>query len=783
MKKILLAVLMWPLLVLAQNYPSPTFQNATVLGTLTATLPVGSLAAQAANTVVANVTGSSASPTAVAIPSCSAPNSALQYTSGAGPSCATAFGLTTSTLAQFASTTSAQLAGVISDETGTGALVFATNPTLAGFSTTAASTFGASANLSYSTPALNINDTSATNTARTSFQSNGTNVWALVSNSPSGNFQLNRYVSGTLTDQPVSVSNSTGVVTMPDGLTVNGTVSGTGFSTYLASPPAIGGTTANTGRFTTLTATTSASIAALTATGTTTFNGTYAGSMTIPATNLTYTASGTGAVSQTLATVLGRTVNIDDYNASGNGTSDDSTPLTNAMAALGTSGGTVMLSCAKNYAILSNVTIPANVTVQQCSNGAPWGNPGVDWATSPIANNPHINLASTVSITLSSNSGFSGTILRSGMTIPVQTAAAYAGTALKLASGGANDVQINALIIGFATCVDGTTGGDRQRWTLECDGNPASSVGSVIVGPSFDTSRITIRTYPWGTVGYGGGSGGTLTRTGIGTQILSSNQDDTQFDVMDFGHATALSSAANGNMHFHRIWADNNATSSVVFTNGGATIIDAIWVYSGVGAIFNGPGNYDINSFFCNTGSVASAQCLSLGSGTNTVWMNIANLDIETSTSYGINVGTVYARISVGNAILRGIGSSAYIAAASGGTSDQIQIKNITSTDLAAGASLIGGNTNALPSVASAATLTLPGGYDHFLVTGTTNITNINGTWNDRRIMLTFSAANSVINGGNIALTGGANFSAGNGSTIALWYNQSTNQWLEQWRH
>lgn len=38
---------------------------------------------------------------------------------------------TTGTLAQFASTTSSQLAGVISDETGSGALVFGTSPTLA----------------------------------------------------------------------------------------------------------------------------------------------------------------------------------------------------------------------------------------------------------------------------------------------------------------------------------------------------------------------------------------------------------------------------------------------------------------------------------------------------------------------------------------------------------------------------------------------------------------------------------------------------------------------------
>ena len=42
----------------------------------------------------------------------------------------TGLGLTSGTLAQFAATTSAQLAGVISDETGSGALVFGTSPTL-----------------------------------------------------------------------------------------------------------------------------------------------------------------------------------------------------------------------------------------------------------------------------------------------------------------------------------------------------------------------------------------------------------------------------------------------------------------------------------------------------------------------------------------------------------------------------------------------------------------------------------------------------------------------------
>jgi hypothetical protein len=57
----------------------------------------------------------------------------------------TGVGLTSGTLAQFAATTSSQLAGVISDETGSGSLVFGTTPTItpaAGTTTIAAAGAG-----------------------------------------------------------------------------------------------------------------------------------------------------------------------------------------------------------------------------------------------------------------------------------------------------------------------------------------------------------------------------------------------------------------------------------------------------------------------------------------------------------------------------------------------------------------------------------------------------------------------------------------------------------------
>lgn len=91
LKKILAAALWLPLMALAQSYPSPTYQNLTVLGTFTSTGNIGlsSLATQAANTVVANATASNASPTAIAVPSCSTSSSALNWTTSGGSSALT----------------------------------------------------------------------------------------------------------------------------------------------------------------------------------------------------------------------------------------------------------------------------------------------------------------------------------------------------------------------------------------------------------------------------------------------------------------------------------------------------------------------------------------------------------------------------------------------------------------------------------------------------------------------------------------------------------------------
>lgn len=104
-------------------------------------------------------------------------------------------GLTANPLSQFAATTSAQLAGVLSDETGTGVAVFGTSPTIASATLSGASTVVPSG-------------------ATITIQSGGTLTCAAGSTCPSG--------TGTVTSVAVTGANGIGVSGSP--ITSSGTI-------------------------------------------------------------------------------------------------------------------------------------------------------------------------------------------------------------------------------------------------------------------------------------------------------------------------------------------------------------------------------------------------------------------------------------------------------------------------------------------------------------------------------------------------------------------------------
>jgi hypothetical protein len=144
---------------------------------------VSGIAAIAANTVLANATNASASPTAFAMPSTCASGS-LQWTSGTGFVCSTALSATT-------------------------------------LAASGITTLSNAATVSYSSALFSVSDTSGTGSSYVAWRNNGTNVWDWNNNSSTAAFCIDRYVSGTFTDRPVCLANSTGAVTLADGISTS----------------------------------------------------------------------------------------------------------------------------------------------------------------------------------------------------------------------------------------------------------------------------------------------------------------------------------------------------------------------------------------------------------------------------------------------------------------------------------------------------------------------------------------------------------------------------------
>lgn len=129
-----------------------------------------------ANVVLGNPSNSTANVGQIGMPSCSTSNSALTWTSGTGFGCGNNYAL---------------LSG---------------------------GTFTGNVTLGFSSPLFTLNDTSGSGHGYLVWQKSGTNLWDFASNSSSNSLSIDRYVAGVATDVPFSISNSTGVVTMVDGV-------------------------------------------------------------------------------------------------------------------------------------------------------------------------------------------------------------------------------------------------------------------------------------------------------------------------------------------------------------------------------------------------------------------------------------------------------------------------------------------------------------------------------------------------------------------------------------
>ncbi len=223
----------------------------TTTGTTNVTLPTSGtllnssspisytqLPALSANQLLGALTATT--PSGQSVPSCSATSDALSWTSGTGFGCFTGYAPLASPAFTGVPTAPTASAATNTTQLATTANVVATieAPPTAGYgSTTAEPVF-----------ATNLSSTgTVSGTGFSTYLASPPAIGGTAANT--GSFTTLNSTGGALNG---TIGQSTPAAGSFTNLSSSGTVSGTGFSTYLASPPAIGGTAANTGAFTNL---------------------------------------------------------------------------------------------------------------------------------------------------------------------------------------------------------------------------------------------------------------------------------------------------------------------------------------------------------------------------------------------------------------------------------------------------------------------------------------------------------------------------------------------------
>jgi len=444
-------------------------------------------------------------------------------------------GLGTGVATFLATPTSANLAAAVSDETGSGSLVFATSPTLVTpiLGTPQSGNFSSG---TFTWPTFNQNTTGtaakATNLVggaagslpyqsavdTTTFLAAGTNgqVLTIASGVPSwatSTAGTVTSVGGTGTVSGISLS---GTVTSSGSLTLGGTLD-------LSSPPAIGGTTANTVRGTTVTATSN-------------FVGSY------------FDASGSGGGA--LRSNTGTSCLQWGGGGGGNLTVDVSANLNGANAALSlspTGTGTVAISPAGALTI--------NPTTASTMNNVVIG------GTTPLAGT-FTTLRVNSTISLAGSTGTSGYVLTSnGTSAPTWQTLPSSGITIT------DDTTTNSTrYLAFTSATSGTITGQNVAST-KLQFNPSTGVltstsftgaGTGLTGTATSLSiggnaaTATSATNVSGTVAVGNGGTGSTTLTannvllGNGTSALQVVAPGTNGNVLTSDGTTWTSAAAGG---------------------------------------------------------------------------------------------------------------------------------------------------------------------------------------------------------------------------------------------
>jgi hypothetical protein len=251
--------------------------------------------------------------------------------------------------------------------------------------------------------------------------------------------------------------------------------------------------------------------------------------------------------------------------------------------------------------------------------------------------------------------------------------------------------------------------------------------------------------------GFSGMLGSTST-TSTGIKVIASSRVTVNGSQLR-GFIDGLLSNASGDVTFNGCQATANGRSGMYINAGNRIIVSNNILRSNGTAGVSDYGIITLNSDANSTHTIVNNTCTDVSGGVQDYGIAAT---VSQATSYTIIDGNICQNNNTADIYLEGANSGNIKLGASNVTGSIVEIT--------------------APSVASAASVTLPRGADLISVSGTTGITSIVAAGNARRtVTLNFAGALTVTDGSNLKLAG--NFTTTADDTLTL-YCDGTN-WIE----
>lgn len=497
----------------------------------------------------------------------------------------------------------------------------------------------------------------------------------------------------------------------------------------------------------------------------------------VPGSQVSFLQAGTGAVTRNMQDKARDSVSVKDFNAVGDGVTDDTVAVQAAINSLGVAGGCVLVPDGLKLVVSSNLTVNANCSLKGPHQfiGSPKDNSSAPYGQVGGA----ILLSSSATIILKGGSSLSGLLIyRQGMSFPSQNSSAFAGVAVT-ASG--DDIAVSkCMIIGFNKAIY-SSGFQRARIEfLYHDNNNGIEIANCA-----DISYIRqCHAWPFATIAYPITHPSTnYLRYGTAYTIRDIGDWAKLTDCFSYSYYRGFSIQNANSVTLNGCSADNYYLSTPSFPNSiGFEILGSSYDCQLTSCQASAQ---DSAGVFVNITSGLFAKIIGcrLWSSLHGVLVHSGDISIDSNEfrnlSYGVSTISTSSRIFVLSNRFNAISLNPFYST----VSSSLVFVN-SENDFSNFNGLVVNGAISSQTIASINPLVIPHSGDTFTITGTTSFGTLSQGWAGRKVTLIFTGSLTVFNGTgsaqNMRLSGGVNFSAVANSTITLMHNGT--QWYETGR-